>query len=585
MNFLGCDREQTFLLPPSLDEWLPDDHFARFVIAAVEEMDLSGFYADYRADGHGRPAHDPAMMVALLVYAYARGQRSSRVIERGCFEDIAMRFIAANRQPDHTTIARFRQRHERALAELFGQVLGLCAQAGLAGVAVLAVDGTKVHANASERATRDYEQLAEEALNEAGEVDAAEDAQFAERRGDELPGELATAQGRKKWLEAARRRLEAEREVEARPIAQSRPARVREAKRRLEEELATEVRANDAYEAYRAQGRMKNGRRFGSPPKPYTPPEQPTGKINVTDPDSRTLKTPRGFVQGYNAQAVCNEQQIVVAAEVSVSSADFGQMGPMIDKARAELAAAGVTDQPGVVLADAGYWHGHQIDSLMGEVSVSFRNLLSVPASTLVAVAEVSRSHLSSSTSRRPCGIRGSCSGRKASITVVLALRASRYLSNSDKKPSPAFIDVGSSADASGVLARAASAAASPFSDAGADDDDVGIRLARAWRRIDPGSLGGDAIEIALEPSRGADQQVAGWGIAEICESVVGPTRREHHAPAVAPKQLLAKLKGELTVEHVEGLIEVVVVKWRPLPMSRNGALDHGNLIGGLLAA
>jgi DDE family transposase len=177
----------------------------------------------------------------------------------------------------------------------------------------------------------------------------------------------APPKGRKKWLEAARRRLDAEREREARPIPQPRPARVREAKRRLEEELATEVRANAAYESYRARGRMKNGRRFGSPPKPYTPPDQPTGRINVTDPDSRTLKTPRGFLQGYNAQAVCNEQQIVVAAEVSVSSADFGQMGPMIDKARAERAGAGITDQPAVVLADAGYWHGEQIDRLMGE--------------------------------------------------------------------------------------------------------------------------------------------------------------------------------------------------------------------------
>jgi hypothetical protein len=247
------------------------------------------------------------------------------------------------------------------------QVLSLCAQAGQGDVAVLAVDGTKVHANASERATRDYQQLAEEALKEAAEVDAAEDERFGDRRGDELPAELATAQGGKKWLEAARRRLEAEREQEVRPIPKPRPARVREAKRRLEEELATEVRANAAYEAYRTQGRMKNGRRFGSPPKPYTPPEQPAGRINVTsDPDSRTLKTPRGFLQGYNAQAVCNEQQIVVAAEVSVSSADFGQMGPMIDNARAELAAAGVTDDPGV-LADAGYWHGEQIDRLLGE--------------------------------------------------------------------------------------------------------------------------------------------------------------------------------------------------------------------------
>src|SRR3954465_5681159 len=132
-NFIGCDREQEFLLQPSLREWLPEDHLAWFVIDAGEAMDRAAFVAAYRADGHGRPAHDPAMMVALLMYAYARGQRSSRGIERGCFEDLALRFIAPNRQPDHTTIARFRQRHERAIAELFGQVLGLCAQAGLAG--------------------------------------------------------------------------------------------------------------------------------------------------------------------------------------------------------------------------------------------------------------------------------------------------------------------------------------------------------------------------------------------------------------------------------------------------------------------
>src|ERR671910_1336928 len=175
-NFLGCDRDQAFLLPPSVDDWLPADHFARFVIAIVEQMDLAGFYAAYRVDGHGRPAHDPAMMVALLVYAYARGQRSSRVIERACIEDIAFRVIAANRRPDHCTIARFRQRHESALAGLFGEVLALCAQAGLAGVAVLAGDGTKVHANASERATRDYQQLAAEILRDAGEIDAREDA-------------------------------------------------------------------------------------------------------------------------------------------------------------------------------------------------------------------------------------------------------------------------------------------------------------------------------------------------------------------------------------------------------------------------
>ena len=365
-NFLGCDREQSFLMPPSLDDWLPADHFARFVIAMVEEMDLAAFYADYRADGRGRPAHDPAMMVALLAYAYSRGQRSSRVIERECIEDIAFRVIAANRKPDHCTISRFRQRHETALAGLFGEVLALCAQAGLAGGEVIAVDGTKVHANASERSTRDYTQLAQEMLEEAAEIDAAEDEQFGDRRGDELPPELSSAQGRQKWLREAKRRLDAQREREARPIPVSRPARVKEAKRRLEEELWTEQRANEAYEAYRARGVMKNGRRFGSPPKPYRPPVQPTGKINVTDPDSRNLKTPRGYLQGYNAQAVCNEQQIVVAAEISVSSADFGQLGPMIAAAEHELTAAGITEPPEVVLGDAGYWHGEQMDQLTG---------------------------------------------------------------------------------------------------------------------------------------------------------------------------------------------------------------------------
>ncbi len=153
---------------------------------------------------------------------------------------------------------------------MFGEVLTLCADAGLASVEVLAVDGTKLHANASERATRDYQQLAEEILRNAGEVDAVEDEQFGDRRGDELPPELATANGRRRWLDAAKRRLDAKREQEARPIPAPRRARVKEAKRRLEEELWTEQRANDAYEAYRARGVMRDGRRFGSPAKPYT---------------------------------------------------------------------------------------------------------------------------------------------------------------------------------------------------------------------------------------------------------------------------------------------------------------------------
>src|SRR6187455_2452342 len=159
-NFLACDRDQELLLPPSLREWLPEGHLAWFVIDAGVTLDLSAFYAAYRENGQGRAAHDPAMMVALLLYSYAVGERSSRRIERRCVEDVATRVICANRAPDHTTIARFRQRHEDALAELFGEVLWLCADAGLVRVGVVAVDGTKVRANASHHASRDYEQIA-----------------------------------------------------------------------------------------------------------------------------------------------------------------------------------------------------------------------------------------------------------------------------------------------------------------------------------------------------------------------------------------------------------------------------------------
>jgi len=310
-KFIAGDREQVLLMPPSLQDWLPQNHLAWFVLAAVEEMDLGAFYAVYRSDGVGRPAHDPSVMVALLVYAYSRGQRSSRRIEQACVEDIAYRVIMVNQVPDHTTVARFRQRHEDAIAGLFGDVLRLCADAGLASVGLVAVDGTKVHADASHHANRDYEQIAREILAEAGAVDALEDERFGERRGDELPLELQTGQGRQKWLRAGRRRLEAQRDADPRPIAASRPERLKESKRRLQEELWAEMRANDEYLAYRARGVMSNGRRLGpsTVPKPWVAPDTPTGKINVTDLDSRNVKTPRGYVQGYNAQAVCNKQR------------------------------------------------------------------------------------------------------------------------------------------------------------------------------------------------------------------------------------------------------------------------------------
>ncbi len=364
-RFVTCDRDQVLLMPVSLRDWLPENHLAWFVLAAVDELDLSAFYAAYRQDANGRPAHDPAMMVALLLYAYSRGQRSSRMIERACVEDIAFRVIAANRCPDHCTIARFRQRHETAIGELFGGVLELCADAGLVSVGVVAIDGTKMHANASHHATRDYEQIAREILAEAAETDRVEDEQYGQARGDELPAELSTNQGRRGWLREAKRRLDDKRATEARPIAASRPQRLKESKRRLEEELWTECQANAAYEAYRARGVMKDGRRFGGPPKPYQPPATPIAKINVTDPDSRNVKTPRGYVQGYNAQAVVTEAQIVIAAEVTIDSPDFGHLEPMVAATEQQLGAIGCTETPHVVVAVAGYWHHVQIDNIV----------------------------------------------------------------------------------------------------------------------------------------------------------------------------------------------------------------------------
>jgi len=365
-NFIACDREQVFLMPPDVREWLPESHLAWFVIDAVEEMDLALFYGAYRADGHGRAAYEPAMMVALLLYAYARGIRSSRVIERACEEDVAFRVIAAQQRPDHATIARFVERHADALAGLFAAVLGLCARAGLARVGVVAIDGTKLLANASRDANVDYEQIAREIVEEAQAVDAAEDEAYGEARGDELPAELTSSQGRRKWLREAQRELDRQREQQARPVPRSRPARLKEAKRRLDEELFAELRANRAYEAYRARGVMRNGRRLGpnTTPKPYQPPEIPEGRINLTDPDSRVVKGLRGFIQGYNAQAVTTEDQVVIAAEVMVASPDFGHLEPMLHAAGRELEAAGVTEQPEVVLADAGYWHHKQMEKI-----------------------------------------------------------------------------------------------------------------------------------------------------------------------------------------------------------------------------
>jgi transposase len=370
-NFLPCDRDQELLLPPSLREWLPEDHLAWFVLDSVAELDLEAFYAAYRSDGWGAAAHDPEMMVALLVYAYAIGLRSARAIERRCRDDVAFRVITANQVPDHATIARFRSRHERAIAELFGGVLELCARAGLVKVGIVAVDGTKIAAAATHHATRSYEQIAAEILAEAAQTDAAEDELYGEARGDELPDGLRTSGDRRKWLREARQALEAERAAKAQPVSRGRPERLADCKRRLEEDWALERRVVEEHAAWHARGIASDGsRRMAGARaniKPYPLPERPTGKINVTDPDSRNLKTTRGWLQGYNAQAAVTTQQIVVAAEISVESLDTANLQPMVETARRELEAAGVNDKPGVVLADAGYWKNDAIEAIVNQ--------------------------------------------------------------------------------------------------------------------------------------------------------------------------------------------------------------------------
>jgi transposase len=212
-NFLACDRDQAFLLPPDLREWLPTEHLARFVLDVVDQLDLQPFLTAYRADGHGHPAYDPKMLLGVLLYAYASGVRSSQQIERRCVEDLAFRVLAGNQVPDHVTIARFRVRHQQALAELLVQSLRLCAAAGLVRLGLVALDGTKVAANAADKANRTLDKLQAEVaeiLREAAEADQAEDRQHGDARGDELPAALASKAGRLARLRQAKARLEAE---------------------------------------------------------------------------------------------------------------------------------------------------------------------------------------------------------------------------------------------------------------------------------------------------------------------------------------------------------------------------------------
>src|SRR3984957_2988483 len=210
-NFIGCDRGQVMLLPPSLTDWLEEDHLVWTVLGAVDQMDLDGFFGAYRANGQGRAAYDPQMMVSLLLYAYCLGIRSSRGIERACRGDVAFKVITALEVPDHSTIAEFRRRHQDRLGELFVGMLALCAEAGLITLGEVAIDGTKMLANASLDRNRRYESIVEEILQQAEQIDREEDELHGDARGDEPPPHLRTREQRREALAAARDRLQAER--------------------------------------------------------------------------------------------------------------------------------------------------------------------------------------------------------------------------------------------------------------------------------------------------------------------------------------------------------------------------------------
>ena len=331
-NLIACDRSQQFLLPPSLDEWLPQGHLARFIVEVVEQLDLAAFYRSRRDDGWGRAAYDPKMMVALLLYAYASGVRSARAIERRCKEDIAFRFITANQCPDHATIARFRANDPGLLADLFVQGLRLCAEAGLVKVGLVALDSKRVKADASMSANKTRkrsEDEVEEMLAEAAAIDEQEDASLGERSGDELPESLRDPRSRR--------------------------ARLQEARERIDQEERYRRAAYDQHLKDREAKELKAGRRLtGRKPKPPDPVDKLP--VNITDPDSRIMKTQQGFIQGYNGQAMVTENQIVIACDLSNDNNDNDHLHPMIEQAHANLEAAGVTDRIGVLLADAGYY-------------------------------------------------------------------------------------------------------------------------------------------------------------------------------------------------------------------------------------
>ena len=354
-NFRTCDLNQPFLLPPSLQDWLPENHLARFIAELADGLDLSKIYAYYgRRDGRGKAAYHPVMMVRSLLYGYCTGIMSSRRMERASYEDVAFRYLCANQHPDHDTIASFRQQHLPVLADLFTQVLQLCNKAGLVKLGHVAIDGSKQQANASKHKAMSYDRMDEKAaqlkaeveklLAQAAETDAAEDGLHGKgKRGDELPAELARRESRLKKIAEAKASLE----QEARERAEAQ-------KKAVEEKLEQ-----------RRKKEEETGKKIGGRPPQVPDPEQarPEAKDqrNFTDPESRIM--PDGarkgsFVQAYNVQiAVDSEAQIIVAAEITQQTNDKQQLAPMLDQVVKNMGA-----KPVAATADTGYFSADQIN-------------------------------------------------------------------------------------------------------------------------------------------------------------------------------------------------------------------------------
>ncbi len=333
--FREPDRLQRFLLPVDMSDWVSETDMVHLLLDAVGMMDLTEFERGYTKRGTGAPPFAPRLMVCVLIYAYANGQRSSRRIERLCERDAGFRMIVGDEVPDHSVIARFRKRHRKEFEALFVEVLKLCHAAGLVRLGVVALDGTKVKANAALSANRTARTLETEVaamVSEAEAADAAEDALFGDERGDELPTGLRERPGRLARLRTCQDRLRAE--------AQAQAARQQE---KIDARAAAE----------KTIGKSKPGRK----PKPATDAADEDAKANVTDPASRIMKGRQGHIQGYNAQAVVTAGQIILAADVTGEANDVRQLAPMIAKTLAMMeTVTGGEVALGGGLFDAGYW-------------------------------------------------------------------------------------------------------------------------------------------------------------------------------------------------------------------------------------